>query len=232
MVSWITITAMALWLGILTSISPCPLASNIAALSFLSKDLSRRSHAVISGLLYTAGRALVYIVLAAFIVRGALSIPSVALFLQGSMNRFMGPVLIAVGLVLLGALNLPMGSVTPGRWLERFFGQGGYAASLTMGVVFALSFCPTSAALYFGSLIPLAVDQGSPLILPAMYGVGTAAPVAVFAVLVAQGAYSVGKAFNLLTRFERWARLITGVVFLLAGLYYILTYWFGVSVWV
>jgi len=231
MVPWITMTATAFWLGILTSISPCPLASNIAALSFLGKNISRRNQAVISGLLYTAGRTLVYVCLAVLIVGGALSIPTVALFLQGSMNRFLGPLLIAVGLVLLGVLRMPSSTISIGSRLEKLFKRGGYTASLLMGVVFALSFCPTSAALYFGSLIPLAVDRGSVLTLPAMYGVGTAAPVAVFAVLVAQGAYSAGKAFDLLTRFERWAKLITGIVFLLAGLHYILTYWFGISVW-
>jgi len=231
MVSWFTMLVTALWLGVLTSISPCPLASNVAALSFLGKNIRCRSHVIVSGLLYTAGRAFVYVVLAAFIVRGLLSVPSVALFLQGSMNRFLGPVLVAVGLVLLGVLNLSFGSVSPGRRLEKLFQEGGFTASLIMGVVFALSFCPTSAALYFGSLIPLAVDQGSALTLPAMYGVGTAAPGADFAVFVAQGAHAVGKAFDLLADFERWARKTTGVVFVLAGLYYILTYWFGVSLW-
>ena len=231
MVSWIVMMTTALWLGILTSISPCPLASNVAALSFLGKNIGRRSHAVISGLLYTAGRALVYVILASFIVRGVLSIPRVALFLQGSMNRILGLVLITVGLALLGVLNLPFGSVSPGKRLERLFKGGGFTAPLIMGVTFALSFCPTSAALYFGSLIPLAVDQGSPLVLPALYGVGTAAPVALFAVLLAQGAHIVGKAFDLLAAFEYWARRITGIVFLLAGVYYMMTYWFGVVMW-
>lgn len=231
MESWLAMLATALWLGVLTSISPCPLASNVAALSFLGRNIKDRNRAIVSGLLYTVGRMFAYVALAAIVVKGLLSVPSLAHFLQGSMNRFLGPVLLLVGLVLLGMVRLPIPSVTPGRRLERLFFKGGFSASLVMGVVFALSFCPISAALYFGSLIPLAVDHGSYLTLPALYGVGTAAPVAVFAILMAQGAHVVGKAFDRLAGFERWARRITGIVFLLAGFYYVLTYWFGVSLW-
>jgi cytochrome c biogenesis protein CcdA len=231
MESQLAIALTALWLGVLTSISPCPLASNIAALSFLGQRIQNRKHSVISGLLYTSGRMAAYVGLAFVVVGGLLSVPNLAHFLQGSMNRFFGPVLILVGVVLLGLFRLPGFTVNPGQRLEVYFQKGGYAASLVMGLLFALSFCPTSAALYFGSLIPLAVDHQSSLILPALYGAGTAAPIALFAVLVVQGAHAVGRAFDLLTAFERWARRITGVIFILAGLYYILTYWFGVSLW-
>ena len=221
----------ALWLGILTSISPCPMASNIAALSFLGRRVEDRGHTIVFGLLYTGGRMAAYVGLAFFVVGGLLSVPSLAHFLQGSMNKVFGPVLILVGLVLLGLCRLPGLSVGPGQKLEAYFRGGGFVASLAIGLVFALSFCPTSAALYFGSLIPLAVDHRSALVLPALYGAGTAAPVALFAILVVQGAHAVGRAFDLLTVFERWARRITGIVFILAGLYYVLNYWFGVSLW-
>ncbi|UCG37829.1 MAG: sulfite exporter TauE/SafE family protein [bacterium] len=223
--------ATALWLGVLTSLSPCPLASNIAALSFLGRKVEDRSHTIISGLLYTGGRMAAYVGLAFVVVGGLLSVPSLAHFLQDSMNRFFGPVLILVGLILLGLFRLPGIAVRPGKRIEEYFQKGGHAASLSMGVVFALSFCPTSAALYFGSLIPLAVDHRSALVLPALYGAGTAAPVAFFAILVVQGAHAVGKAFGILTAFERWARRVTAVVFVLAGFYYVLTYWFGVILW-
>lgn len=222
---------MALWLGVLTSISPCPMASNIAALSFLGRRVEDRGHTIISGLLYTGGRVVAYVGLAFIVVEGLLSVPSLAHFLQGSLNRFLGPLLILVGFVLLGIFRLPGISFNPGQKFEEYFRKGGYTASLAMGLLFALSFCPTSAALYFGSLIPLAVDHESALVLPALYGAGTAAPVALFAFLAVQGVHAVGRAFGLLTTFERWARRITGVVILLAGLYYILTYWFGVSLW-
>lgn len=221
----------ALWLGVLTSISPCPMASNIAALSFLGREVEDRNRAVISGLLYAAGRIVVYVALAFTVVGGLLSVPFLAHFLQGSMNRLFGPILILVGFILLGTIRLPAIPLTPGQKLEVFFNKGGYAASFIVGMVFALSFCPTSAALFFGSLIPLAVDHNSSLMLPALYGAGTAAPVALFAVLLVQGAHAVGKAFDLLTVFELWARRFTGVIFLLVGLYYVFTYWFGISMW-
>ena len=221
----------ALWLGVLTSISPCPMASNIAAVSFVGRNLERRSAALLGGLLYTLGRTVTYVAVAAVVVSGALSVPSLAFFLQKTLNRALGPMLVLVGLVLLGALRIPMPSLGGGGRLQALAGRGGLWGPLLLGLVFALSFCPTSAALFFGSLIPLAMEKGSRLLLPAAYGVGTAAPVALFAVLLAQGAHAVARAFSLLSTFEKWARRITGAVFLLAGAYYILAYWLGVSLW-
>jgi len=222
--------ATALWLGILTSISPCPLASNIAAVSFLGKDFSTRGAAVAAGLFYTLGRTLAYVGVAFIVVSGLLSVPALAQFLQHSLNRILGPLLLAVGLVLLGVVRIPTPSVGASERLLAL-ARRGRPGTVLLGFVFALSFCPVSAALFFGSLIPLSVKHDSRLLLPAVFGIGTAAPVAVFAILIAQGAQMAVKAFAGLSRVELWARRITGGIFLLAGAYYILTYWLGVSVW-
>jgi cytochrome c biogenesis protein CcdA len=104
----------------------------------------------------------------------------------------------------------------------------GIWGALLLGAVFALSFCPVSAALYFGSLIPLAVKANSSVVLPIVYGIGTALPVMVFAVLLALSAQSVGKAYNILAKIEWWARIITGWIFILLGLYFSLKYIFEV----
>ena len=220
----------AVWLGILTSISPCPLASNIAALSYLSKNVQSRSAILISGAAYTLGRVAAYIGVSTVLVAGLLTVFSLSHFLQTWTNRIIGPVLIFLGFVLLEWIRFPIPSMGSSEHLERL-ARGGSPGAAALGFVFALSFCPISAALFFGSLIPLSIDQGSRFLIPALFGVGTAAPVAVFAVMIAFGARSIGRTYERITLFAMWAKRITGWVFLLAGLYYIVTYWFGVSVW-
>lgn len=220
----------AVWLGILTSISPCPLASNIAALSYLSKNVQSQSAILVSGLSYTLGRVIAYVGVSALIVTGLLTVFSLAQFLQTWTNRIIGPLLIFLGIILLEWIRIPIPSMGSSERLERL-AKGGSPGAAALGFVFALSFCPISAALFFGSLIPLSVEQGSKFLIPSLFGIGTAAPVAVFAVMIAFGARSIGKTYEKISLFAKWAKRVTGVVFLLAGLYYIVTYWFGISVW-
>lgn len=217
----------ALWLGILTSISPCPLASNIAAVSFVGRRMDRPSRVLLSSGLYCAGRMAAYVALGAIIVAGLLSIPGLSNFLQRYLNKLLGPVLIVAGMFLLELIQLNLGR---GRGAERMQARaekGGVWTAALLGFVFALTFCPVSAALFFGSLIPLSLKHDSVLVLPSLYGLGTGLPVAFFAVLIVMGARSIGTAYNRLALFERWARRITGVVFILAGFYYTLKYVFA-----
>ncbi len=209
----------ALWLGILTSISPCPLATNIAAVSYVGRQVGSTRAVLASGGLYTVGRTLAYLVLGAASVWSLMSMVSVSSFLQGSFHRALGPLLIVVGLLLLGIfkLNLPGFGVSTG--LQQQVDRSGVWGAGLLGIVFALSFCPVSAALFFGSLVPLAVDNGSPLFLPTVYGVGTAIPVAVFAILLAVGAGWLGKALDRVQAFEIWARRLTALVFIGVGVY-------------
>ena len=216
----LTVSATALWMGLLTSVSPCPLAANIAAMSYVGREIGSRRRTLLAGLLYTLGRAFAYTALAALLVGGLLSIPEVALFLQAHMNRILGPLLIAVGVVLLEWVRLPgFGSQLYDRTGERLV-KAGLLGALPLGVILALAFCPVSAGLFFGGLIPLALDHRSTLWLPALYGLGTGLPVVVFAVLVSAGLAWVGSAFHRLQAVERWARRLTAVVVILVGLYY------------
>jgi cytochrome c biogenesis protein CcdA len=218
----------ALWLGILTSISPCPLATNIAAISYIGRKVASARQVFLTGLLYTVGRTLTYLGLAFVLVASVLSVPQVSLFLQKYMHLVLGPLLILVGMFLLGLIELNMGGSGMGEGLQKRVDALGVWGSLLLGIVFALTFCPTSAALFFGSLIPLSLKVNSSVTLPAIYGVGTALPVMVFAVLLATSAQSVGKAFNVLGKIEWWARMMTGWVFILVGIYFSLKYVFQV----
>jgi len=209
----------AIWIGILTSISPCPLATNIAAVSYVGRHVGSTRAVLISGGLYTAGRTLAYVVLGAAAVWSLMSMVVVSSFLQGGVHRALGPLLIVVGLLLLGLLklNLPGFGVSAG--LQKRVDRAGVWGAGLLGIVFALSFCPVSAGLFFGSLVPLAADRSSPLLLPVLYGIGTALPVAAFSVLLAAGAGWLGKALDRVQAFELWARRITAVVFIGVGVF-------------
>jgi cytochrome c biogenesis protein CcdA len=219
----------AFWLGVLTSISPCPLATNVAAISFVGKRVSNTSQVLLSGLTYTLGRALAYLILAVMVVAGIMSIPGLSNFLQKYMNKILGPILIIVGMFLLELIQLNISWTLAGDRIRQRAEKGGIVGSGLLGIVFALSFCPISAALFFGSLIPLSVEHGSRILLPSLYGIGTGLPVGVFAVLIALGARSLGSAFNKLTQIEWWVRRITGGIFILVGIYYCLIFIFGLS---
>lgn len=209
----------ALWLGILTSISPCPLATNIAAVSYVGRQVGSSRAVLLAGGLYTAGRTLAYVVLGAAAVWSLMSVVSVSNFLQGSFSRLLGPLLIAVGLLLLGILKLSISGGGVSEKLQQRVDRWGVWGAGLLGIVFALSFCPVSAGLFFGSLVPMAANHGSPLLLPTLYGIGTALPVAIFSVLLAAGAGWLGKAIDKVQSFEFWARRVTAVVFIVVGIY-------------
>jgi cytochrome c-type biogenesis protein len=212
----------ALWLGILTSISPCPLATNIAAVSYVSRDVGSSRRVLLSGLIYSAGRMLVYVVIAVLAVASLMSLPEVSFFLERNMGRIIGPVLIAVGIVLLGILPFSISPSLGGGYLQSKAGKFGIWGAGFLGILFALTFCPLSAALYFGSLIPLAIESRSSVMMPAVYGLGTALPVIGFALVMAFGVKSLGKVFDRVTVMEKWARRATAVVFIGAGTYLLL----------
>lgn len=220
----------ALWLGFLTSISPCPLATNAAAMSFISRGLGSPRRVLMTGLVYMAGRSLAYLVLGILMVASLLTAPGVSLVLQERMNQIIGPALILAGVLLLDLIRLPSRGGGIGSGLQSRAERWGVWGGGLLGFVFALSFCPTSAALFFGSLIPLAVRSGSSVILPTIYGIGTAIPVFAFAIAFATGVNAVGRMFDILSRVEVWARRITAVIFIGVGSYYCLTYIFEVFV--
>jgi len=227
--TWIAIGS-AFWLGLLTAISPCPLATNIAAISFIGRQVGNRRSVLLSGMLYTLGRALTYVVLGAVLAGGLMAVSEASRFLQKYMNEILGPVMILLGMVLLGWIGSGMSLTLAGQGVQERAAKGGMAWAGLLGILFALSFCPVSAGLFFAGLIPLSLQHGSRLLLPAVYGLGTALPVIFFAFLITLSAEAVGKAFHRLTQIEKWVRVIAGALFILAGLYYCLTHVYGLKV--
>ncbi|MBU0702314.1 MAG: sulfite exporter TauE/SafE family protein [Chloroflexi bacterium] len=225
---WLLGAATALWLGILTSISPCPLATNIAAVSFVGRRVGHPRQVLLAGFLYTLGRSLTYFILGTLLVGSILSAPQMSHVLQEYMNKIIGPILILVGMFLLEMLQINLSGSGISEAMQRRVEAWGIWGAGALGIFFALSFCPVSAALFFGSLIPMAVVRGSGVLLPSLYGVGTGLPVFVCALLIALGTGSVGRMFDKLSQIERWARRFTGIIFIVVGIYYSLAHIFGV----
>jgi cytochrome c biogenesis protein CcdA len=216
------------WLGILTSISPCPLATNIAATTYIGKQIKSRYATVMAAVAYTIGRTIAYMLISMLIIAGLISIPGVSNFLQQHMNQILGPVLLISGLFILDLIPLRMPSVGYNTGMLQKLGDSGFFGAVPLGFLFALSFCPVSAALFFGSVIPVALKFQSAIFLPFCYGIGTAAPVIGFAVIIAYSTRFAGIFFNKLSVAEKWLRRITGALFVIIGLYFCLKYIFKV----
>ena len=214
----------AFWLGVLTSISPCPMATNVAAMGYLARNSHSRALQLLAGLLYAMGRALAYTLVGALITWGLLSAPVMSNFLQKHLGQLTGPLLVLVGMILLGLLpGLP--SFGGSGKLGRTVADLGLIGSGLLGFLFALAFCPVSAALFFGSLLPLAVKQESTWLLPAMFGFGSALPVLVFGVLVALARQLASRVFGYLQDSNRYLLPATGWLLVAVGLYLIIRQW-------
>ncbi len=220
----------AINLGFLTSISPCPLATNIVALSYISQKITHPGLVLLNGIIYSLGRTIAYVLLSYIIVRSLLDVPFLSHFLQKYMNKIISPLLIVVGMLLLELIRVNMNVSFQSEKLNNRLEKMGYIGTFLLGVIFALTFCPTSSAFFFGGLIPLATGTGSVFIIPFFYGISTAIPAIIFAVLISSGTTKVSKAYNILTSLELWARKITGVIFILIGIYFTLIYIFRISI--
>jgi cytochrome c-type biogenesis protein len=218
----------AFWLGILTSFSPCPLTTNIAAISFIGKN-GKTKNMLLSGLLYSFGRMSAYAIVGAIVTMGILSIPGLSFFLQKNLNKFLGIILIIAGMLMLEIINLNFRGLTISEKFGKESASQGYWGAYFLGFIFALAFCPVSAALFFGSLIPLAVLKESKILLPMIFGLGTGLPVLVFAFILSKSVSALGNIFNKAITFELWFRRGTGVIFIIIGVIFVLKYIFGVQ---
>lgn len=209
----------ALALGLLTAIAPCPLATNITATAFIAKTIDSKKKVLLSGFLYTLGRMFSYTALAAIIYFGASKFQLAKLF-QGNGEKYIGFVLIVLGLIMLDVIkfNFIKGGNLTDKLSDKFKTKG-LLGSFLLGALFALAFCPYSGALYFGMLLPMTIKSG--LLLPIAFSFGTGLPVILFAFVIAFSIQKLGMYFNAITKFEKVMRIAAGVVFILTGLYYI-----------
>jgi cytochrome c-type biogenesis protein len=210
-------------LGLMTAISPCPLATNISAIGFISRDIENRRRVFIKGLVYTLGRAVSYTGLGVILFLGA-SKMKVSLLFQGWGEKLLGPVLILIGVFMLDfiRINFPGFSGLTEKMGEN--SRKSYWGTLFLGMVFAMAFCPYSGVLYFGMLIPVTIASASGLYLPVIFAIATGLPVIIFAWLLAYAVGNVGKLYDRIKLFELWFRRVVAVIFILVGIYYIMIF--------
>jgi cytochrome c biogenesis protein CcdA len=215
----------ALALGLMTAISPCPLATNITAVGFISKDIENRNRVFVNGVLYTLGRAISYTVIALIIYFGADQFKFSGFFqLYG--EKFLGPLLIIIGLFMFDVIkiNFPGMSGITSKMENK--SKWGYLDAILLGMIFALAFCPYSGVLYFGMLVPMTVTSASGLYLPIVFALATGIPVIIFAWILAFSVGSIGGVYNKMKNFEIWFRRVISVLFIAVGIYYIIRVFF------
>jgi len=213
----------AFFIGLMMAISPCPLATNITAIAFISKNIGDGFKVFMSGFAYTLGRMFTYIAIAALIVYLGMSVMEISLFLQANAEILLGPILLLSGLVMLEWIKfdgLKFGGKKY-KELKQKLATKGYVGSFLLGGLFALAFCPFSAVLYFGMLIPLAMANSDAIFIPISFSLATGLPVLLAAVALAQGAETIGKHLGKVQMVEQGVRKFAGMMFVLVGIYYL-----------
>ena len=211
----------AFLLGVLTSISPCPLATNVTAIAYISKEIKTVKNTLLNGLFYTLGRGISYTLLATLIYFGLSSFQISSIF-QGWGDKVLGPVLIVIGLIMFGMIKINIGGYNKKiEKLKEWLAEKGYIGSLLLGVLFALAFCPYSGVLFFGVLIPLVLRSPESLLLPPLFALGTGLPVIIFSFLIAFSIQKVSQAFKIAQKIEKVMRYAVASVFLIVGVYYL-----------
>lgn len=218
---WVT----ALLLGLMTAISPCPLATNITAIGFISKDIENRNRVFLNGLLYTTGRAISYFSIAFIIFLGADQMKFSGFFQQYG-EKIIGPLLLIIGLFMLDVLKIKFPGLNALTSRMERKKRWGYLDVILLGIVFALAFCPYSGVLYFGMLIPMTVSSASGLYLPVIFAIATGIPVIIIAWILAYAVSGLGTAYNRIRSFEIWFRRVIAVLFIVVGIYYIIRVYF------
>jgi len=212
-------------LGLLTAVSPCPLATNITAIGYIGLNLENRNRVFYNGLIYASGKAISYIGLAVLLYFGANQF-KLAGFFQRYGEKILGPMLVIIGLLMLGVFTINFRGFS--RFSEKFQQKSDkrYWDVLLLGIVFALAFCPYSGVLYFGMLIPMTISSASGLYLPIVFAIATSIPVIIFAWLIAYAISGVGMLYNRLRTFEVWFRSVIAVLFIGVGIYYVVVIYF------
>jgi len=213
----------AFLLGLMTAISPCPLATNITATAYLSKDIADKKRVLFNGIFYTLGRMFSYTTLGAIFYFGASQF-QIARFLQNIGGFWLGIALVIIGILMLDLIkfNMPGLSKITSK-MEGKQKKRNYWNAFLLGAVFALAFCPYSGVLYFGVLIPMTIASSSGLLLPPVFAVATGLPVIIIAWLLAYSVGNVGKFYNNMSVFQKWFKRIVAAIFIVVGAYYIIT---------
>ena len=218
----------AFLLGLLTALSPCPLATNIAAIGFIGKNINNRNRIFFNGLLYTLGRVVAYTLLGMVLIallKSGSSLFGVQKFIGKYGEMILGPALLLIGLYMLfgGKLRLPSFGFSGSG--ENLTSKGGWGVFL-LGVLFSLAFCPTSGVFYFGMLIPMSATVTMGYLLPILFAIATSLPVLIVAWVLAFSAGQIGKVYGRMQSIQKLLNVAVGILFVLIGIYYCITVYF------
>jgi len=218
----------AFFIGLMMAISPCPLATNITAIAYISKKLENKRKTLLIGIFYTLGRMITYVGIASLIVWFGLNVQTISLNLQKYGENVLGPFLILIGIVMIDIFKIKFfkGS-SKLETIKEKLSQKGILGSFLLGVIFAFAFCPFSAVLFFGMLIPLAISTSDAIIIPSIFALATGLPVIIFSLILVYSISKLGMIMNKVQTFEKWMRRFVSIVFILVGVYYTLSINFG-----
>jgi cytochrome c biogenesis protein CcdA len=213
----------AFFIGLLMAFSPCPLATNITAIAYVSRKIDDSRHTLLVGILYALGRMVAYVGLTSLIVYVGLNVQAISFFLQEYGEKLIGPFLVLMGILMLEIVDVPL----PGKhdWLQKievYLGERGYIGGFLLGVVFALAFCPFSAVLFFGMLIPIALKTGDAIFVPAVFALATALPVIIVSLVLVYGVNQVSGIMSTVQKMEKWVKWAVAAIFIIVGIYYII----------
>lgn len=212
----------AFFLGLMTAISPCPLATNITAIAYISKKIGNSKSTLLVSIFYTLGRMIIYIGIAAVIVWIGLSTFSISMILQKYGKIILGPMLLIFGVLMLGIFNLSIGNSSDRLdKIKESLSEKGVIGSLLLGMLFALAFCPISGVFYFGMLIPLALQNSDPILIPSIFAVATSLPVILFSLILVFSFSKIGDVMRKVQLIEKWLRKAVAIIFIIVGIYYI-----------
>lgn len=212
--------------GIAAALSPCPLATNMAAVGYMARQMGNGRAALLCALLYAAGRMGAYVLLGLVLQGGLVSLPALSYWLQETLPLIMGPLLLLTGLVLTEALPLPawLHNATPSRSTTDALLRGGVWGALPLGALFALALCPPSAALFFGVALPMASQAATPAWIGiSCFGLGTALPVMAAGLLLTAGGTCAARLLHCLPALQRTLRWVAGGGLFLLGAWLTLT---------
>ena len=216
----------AFFIGLMTALSPCPLATNITAIAYISKKIDNGKKTLLTGFVYTLGRMFTYVLLASLIVYVGINVQGISLFLQKYGEKIIGPLLIFIGLIMLNIIKLP--SIKSGEKINKLkekLSEKGYIGAFLLGVIFALAFCPFSAVLFFGMLIPLALKFSDGILIPSVFSLATGLPVIIFSFILVFNVSKLGSIMGKVQKFEKYMRYFVALVFIIVGIYYTWKIW-------
>jgi cytochrome c-type biogenesis protein len=214
----------AFLLGLLGALAPCQLSTGAAAAAWFGKD-SSQGLAWSKVSCFFVGKVIVYVgfaFVALVLFKGEMNAPAL---LFTTVRKLISPAMIVMGLFLLGLIRLPAPNVTMAklyRWAET---RGGYVGAFALGMAFSLAFCPTMFWLFFGLMLPSALDSGLGALFPLAFALGTSLPLLLVLLLLDRGKKK-GELLSTMRRGGRWLNLGAGALLVLIGLYDTAIYWF------